>query len=51
MLRIKHATPISGYRLRLTLTDGSVVERDLEALLHGPVFESISATIRNFSVR
>jgi Protein of unknown function (DUF2442) len=41
MLRIKHATPISGYRLRLTLSDGSVVERDLEALLEGPVFESI----------
>jgi hypothetical protein len=41
MLRIKHATPLSGYRLRLTLTDGSIVERDVKDLLHGPVFESI----------
>jgi hypothetical protein len=41
MLRIKNATPLSGYRLRLTLTDGSVVERDVETLLQGPVFEPI----------
>jgi hypothetical protein len=41
MLRIKHATPLSGYQLRLTLTDGSIVERDVEDLLRGPIFETI----------
>ena len=41
MLRIKHAIPLSGYRLQLTLTDGSIVERDVKDLLLGPVFESI----------
>jgi Protein of unknown function (DUF2442) len=41
MLRIKKVDPLSGYRLRLTLTDGSVVESDVGPLLHGPVFESI----------
>ena len=30
MLRIKHAIPLSGYRLQLTLTDGSIVERDVK---------------------
>ncbi len=41
MLRIQQATPLSGYQLRLTLSDGSVVERDVERLLRGPVFEPI----------
>ncbi len=41
MLRIKNVTPLSGHRLRLTLTDGSVVERDVGPLLVGPVFEPI----------
>jgi hypothetical protein len=40
-LRIKQAVPLEAFRLRLTLTDGSVVERDVENLLSGPVFESI----------
>jgi hypothetical protein len=41
LLRIKQAVPLGGYRLRLTLTDGSIVERDVEALLAGPVFQAI----------
>jgi hypothetical protein len=41
MLRIKKATALTGYRLRLTLTDGSVVERDVGPLLIGPVFDPI----------
>ena len=40
-LRIRHVAPLGGYRLRLTLTDGSVIERDVSALLQGPVFEPI----------
>jgi len=38
MLEIKRAIPLDGRRLRLTLTDGSVVERDVTDLLDGPVF-------------
>jgi len=41
LVRIKQAVPVGGYRLRLTLTDGSTLERDVEKLLVGPVFESI----------
>jgi len=41
MLRIKQVAPLEGFRLRLTLTDGSVVERDVADLLIGPIFEPI----------
>ena len=41
LVRIKHAAPLDDYRLRLTLTDGSTVERDVSSLLVGPVFEAI----------
>ena len=41
MLRVRTATPLDGRRLRLTLTDGSVVERDVEGLLWGPVFDRL----------
>ena len=37
VLRIKEAYPIGGYRLRLTLSDGAIVERDVGGLLVGPV--------------
>lgn len=40
-LRIAGAAALDGFRVRLTLTDGSVVERDIDDLLHGPVFESV----------
>jgi len=41
MLRIKRATPLDDYRVQLTLTNGDVVERDLDALIWGPVFEPL----------
>jgi hypothetical protein len=41
LLRIRDVTPLEGFRLRLTLTDGSVVERDITGLLIGPVFETL----------
>lgn len=41
LLRIKDVEPLAGHRLRLTLTDGTVRERDVSALLAGPVFERI----------
>lgn len=41
LVRISSVTPLDGFRLRLALTDGSVVERDVEPLLVGPVFEAV----------
>ncbi len=41
LLRIKHVVPLEGFRLRLTLTNGAVIERDVAPLLVGPVFEPI----------
>jgi hypothetical protein len=41
MLRIRSATPLDDYRVRLTLTNGDVVERDLDGLIWGPVFEAL----------
>lgn len=41
VLRIKEAHPLGGYRLRLTLSDGATVERDVGGLLVGPVFDPI----------
>jgi len=44
MLRIAHVRPLEGRHVQLTLTDGSVVERDLGALLDGiGVFARISS--------
>lgn len=41
LLRIRTVKALEGFKLRLTLTDGSVVERDVSRLLVGPVFEPI----------
>jgi len=43
MLEIRAVTPLAGRSVRLTLTDGTVVDRDLSDLLDGPVFEPIVA--------
>lgn len=48
LLRIREVTPTEGFCLRLTLTDGSVVERDLTELLVGPVFEPLRNDLDNF---
>lgn len=54
MLRISDVRPLEGRVVQLTLTDGSVVERDLSGLLDGVgVFERISfddAAFREVSV-
>jgi len=43
VIRISEVRPLEGRLVQLTLTDGSVVERDLSALLDGVgVFERIS---------
>ncbi len=42
MLRVRAVTPLPGRSVRLTLTDGSMVVRDLTDLLDGPVFDPIA---------
>ena len=41
LVRIREVVPLEGFRLRLTLTDGRVVDRDVTQLLVGPIFEPI----------
>lgn len=41
LLRIAEVDPLPGYRLRLRLTDGSTIERDVGPLLVGPVFDPV----------
>ena len=41
MLRVRNAVALDGRVLRLTLTDGSVVERDVTDLLRGSLFDAL----------
>jgi hypothetical protein len=41
LVRISSVTPLADFHVRLALTDGSVIERDVEPLLVGPVFEAV----------
>lgn len=43
-LRLRAASPTGRFRVRLVLTDDRVVERDLERLLVGPVFEPLRSS-------
>jgi hypothetical protein len=41
LLRISKVEPGEKFTVRLTLTDGSVVDRDLSGLLQGPMFQGV----------
>lgn len=41
MLRIRSVEPLDDFRLRLTLSDGSMVVRSVGDVLTGPVFERL----------
>ncbi len=41
LLRILKVEALKDFKLRLVLTDGSVIERDISGLLVGPIFDSI----------
>ena len=43
MIEIAAVEPLEGRAVRLTLSDGEVVVRDLGDLLHGPLFEPVAA--------
>ena len=48
MLSIRSVTPLDGFWVRLTLTDGSQIERNVLDLLRGPVFEAVRADYTSF---
>ena len=43
LVRISEVTPLNGHRLRLRLTNGQVIERDVRGLLSGPIFEAVKS--------
>ena len=48
MLLIRSAEPLENYWVRLTLTDGSQIERNVRDLLRGPVFEPLRTDYGRF---
>jgi len=48
MLRIRSVEPLDNHWIRLRLTNGDVVERNVRDLLHGPVFEPLRTDYRAF---
>jgi hypothetical protein len=48
LLRIREVEALDGFRLRLTLTDGSTHERDVSPLMTGPVFEALRRAPQTF---
>jgi hypothetical protein len=49
LVRIREVQLLGGYQLKLTLTDGSVITRDLTPLLVGPIFEDIRSDPETFT--
>lgn len=41
LLRIRAVEPLEGFRLRLHLTNDTVIERDVRPLMRGPIFEDL----------
>jgi hypothetical protein len=48
MLTIRTAEALDDYWLRLTLSDGSAIERNVRDLLLGPVFECLRSDYSKF---
>ena len=48
LIRVRDASALGGHRLRLQLTTGQVVERDLSDVLTGPIFEPLRTDERMF---
>jgi hypothetical protein len=49
LLRIRTVTAQPGQRLRLELTDGSTIEREVGPLLVGPVFDEVRSNPEVFA--
>ena len=41
MVRVNQVAPLDGFVVRLSFTDGTQRDVDLEPFLHGPIFEPI----------
>ncbi len=41
LVRVLKVKALDSFRLRLTLSDGSVIDRDVHALITGPIFDSV----------
>ena len=48
MLRIRSVETLEDYWLRLTLSDGTAIEREVSDLLRGPVFERLRTDYAEF---
>jgi hypothetical protein len=48
LLRIHSVEPLERFRLRLRLTNDAVIERDISALMRGPVFEELRRDLAKF---
>jgi len=49
LLRIRKVEPLEAFKLKLILSDGSTIEREVSRLLVGPVFENIRNDPRLFA--
>lgn len=49
LTRIRKAEALKGFRLRLELTDGSVIERPIRKWMTGPVFAELRADPEKFA--
>jgi hypothetical protein len=48
LVRIREVKPLDEHRVQLTLTDGRVIERDLEPMLAGAIFSEIRSDQARF---
>ena len=48
MVRVKQVTPRDGVVVRLSFTDGTQRDVDLEPFLHGPIFEPMRSDREEF---
>jgi hypothetical protein len=48
LVRIREVQVLENHRVRLVLTDGAIVERDLAGLLRGPIFDAIRSDEARF---
>jgi hypothetical protein len=49
MIRIAEVEPLNGFRVKLHLTDGSDVERDLTPLLLEPLYAPLKGNLELFN--
>ena len=48
MIRVKQVMPLDGFVVRLSFTDGTQRDVDLEPFLHGPIFEPMRSNRDDF---